>query len=401
MKILLIHNKYKQKGGEDIVFKAESNLLKEKGHTVYEYKISNDSLKMESLFDKIKVGINTIWSVKIYKEIKKLIIDIQPDIVHIHNTFPQISPSIYWAVKSLNIPVVQTLHNYRLTCANGLLYRNDKPCEECVKNGKYRALKYKCYRRSFLATLPIVIMFYLHNMIGTYKNKVDLYITLTKFAKNIMVQSGFPENKIIVKPNFINKIVNKKIYTDINKRKKQFIFVGRIVKEKGIDLLLEAFNKNIEGFDLVIIGEGPEKEKLQEKYRGNKRIKWYGQLNHDEVLEEIANSYSLVMPSKLYETFGMVIIEALSVGTPVIVPNHAGFPDIISPNENGYLFKVDDVMDLASTMKKMINLNNSWNEFSKNALKSYEKYYTAEKNYQYLMDIYNKLKKNNNLGGKK
>jgi glycosyltransferase involved in cell wall biosynthesis len=396
MKILLIHNQYKQKGGEDVVFKAESSLLKEKGHTVYEYKISNDNLKTESLFDKIKVGINTIWSVKSYREIKKLIIEIQPDVVHIHNTFPQLSPSIYWAVKSLNIPVVQTLHNYRLTCANGLLYRNSKICEECVKRGKYSALKHKCYRGSFLATLPLVIMFYLHKIIGTYKNKVDIYITLTNFAKNMMIESGLPEDKIKVKPNFVNINFNKTIYTDINKRKKQFIFVGRIVKEKGINLLLEAFDQNIEDFDLVVIGEGPERENLQRKYRKNKRIKWYGQLNNDEVLEEISKSYSLVMPSKLYETFGMVVIEALSVGTPVIVPNHAGFPDIISPNENGYLFQPNGVTDLALKMKKIIALNNNWNEFSKNALKSYEKYYTSEKNYQYLMDIYNKLKKYNN-----
>jgi glycosyltransferase involved in cell wall biosynthesis len=396
MKILLIHNQYKQKGGEDVVFKAESSLLKEKGHTVYEYKISNDNLKTESLFDKIKVGINTIWSVKSYREIKKLIKEIQPDVVHIHNTFPQLSPSIYWAVKSLNIPVVQTLHNYRLTCANGLLYRNSKICEECVKRGKYSALKHKCYRGSFLATLPLVIMFYLHKIIGTYKNKVDLYITLTNFAKNMMIESGLPEDKIKVKPNFVNINFNKTIYTDINKRKKQFVFVGRIVKEKGIDLLLEAFDQNIEDFDLVVIGEGPERENLQRKYRKNKRIKWYGQLNNDEVLEEISKSYSLVMPSKLYETFGMVVIEAFSVGTPVIVPNHAGFPDIISPNENGYLFQPNDLTDLALKMKKIIALNNNWNEFSKNALKSYEKYYTSEKNYQYLMDIYNKLKKYNN-----
>ncbi|MCQ5363560.1 glycosyltransferase family 4 protein [Anoxybacillus salavatliensis] len=396
MKILLIHNQYKQKGGEDVVFKAESSLLKEKGHTVYEYKISNDNLKTESLFDKIKVGINTIWSVKSYREIKKLIKEIQPDVVHIHNTFPQLSPSIYWAVKSLNIPVVQTLHNYRLTCANGLLYRNSKICEECVKRGKYSALKHKCYRGSFLATLPLVIMFYLHKIIGTYKNKVDLYITLTNFAKNMMIESGLSEDKIKVKPNFVNINFNKTIYTDINKRKKQFVFVGRIVKEKGIDLLLEAFDQNIEDFDLVVIGEGPERENLQRKYRKNKRIKWYGQLNNDEVLEEISKSYSLVMPSKLYETFGMVVIEAFSVGTPVIVPNHAGFPDIISPNENGYLFQPNDLTDLALKMKKIIALNNNWNEFSKNALKSYEKYYTSEKNYQYLMDIYNKLKKNNN-----
>jgi len=392
MKILLIHNQYKQKGGEDVVFKAESSLLKEKGHTVYEYKISNNNLKTESLFDKIKVGINTIWSVKSYREIKKLIKEIQPDVVHIHNTFPQLSPSIYWAVKSLNIPVVQTLHNYRLTCANGLLYRNSKICEECVKRGKYSALKHKCYRGSFLATLSLVIMFYLHKIIGTYKNKVDLYITLTNFAKNMMIESGLPEDKIKVKPNFVNINFNKTIYTDINKRKKQFVFVGRIVKEKGIDLLLEAFDQNIEDFDLVVIGEGPERENLQRKYRKNKRIKWYGQLNNDEVLEEISKSYSLVMPSKLYETFGMVVIEAFSVGTPVIVPNHAGFPDIISPNENGYLFQPNDLTDLALKMKKIIALNNNWNEFSKNALKSYEKYYTSEKNYQYLMDIYNKLK---------
>jgi glycosyltransferase involved in cell wall biosynthesis len=388
MRILLIHNAYQKFGGEDVVFNMERQLLKDNGHEVVEYTVSNNDIKSDSFIGKIKVALETIWSIKQYKKVKKLINEINPDIVHVHNTFPQLSPSIYWAIKSRNIPVVQTLHNYRLTCANGLLFRSNKPCNLCTTGNFSAALKYKCYRNSLMATAPLVLMQRIHRILGTFKNKVDIYITLNRFNKEIMVKSGLPEEKMYIKPNFINsRNLSKK------SKSKQFLFVGRVSPEKGLDLLLESFT-NLEDneYKLVIIGDGPEKEKLQEKYKDVNRICWKGHLPHNQVLKEIEQSRALVMPSRWYETFGMVVIEAFSVGTPALGSNHAGIPELIIDGKNGRLFTPNDSVSLRNALNEFCKMDDSvWNELSKEARLSFEKSYTEKENYKYLIDIYQKL----------
>jgi len=388
LKILLIHNEYVYKGGEDSVFEAESKLLREHGHEVVELKISNKNIRNPNFFMKIKIAFGTIWSWKSYKLVKKKIIEVNPDIVHVHNTFPQFSPSIYWAIKSAKKPVVQTIHNFRLTCANALLYRENNICELCLKKSKLYSLKNRCYRNSLFATLPITLMQIFHTLIGTFNKKVDTYIALTEFSKNIMVQAGIKKEKIVVKPNFIqnNEDIEKPNYN----RKKRFIYVGRISEEKGLDLLLEAFSKLRSPFELVIIGEGPEKERLVKKYQQNPKVFWLGYMSKEKVLKEIKNSYALVMPSKWYETFGMVVIEAFSVGTPVIVPNHGGFPSLVKEMENGLLFNPSDKNDLQKKLE-LISKRDIMEKLSKNAILSFQNNYSSWKNYKQLMQIYNKL----------
>jgi len=388
MKILLIHNAYQKFGGEDVVFRMERQLLKDNGHEVVEYTVSNHDINSDSFFGKVKVALETIWSNKQYKKVKRLLKEINPDIVHVHNTFPQLSPSIYWAIKSCNLPVVQTLHNYRLTCANGLLFRSNKPCDLCTTGNFSAALKYKCYRNSLMATAPLVLMQKIHRILGTFNNKVDVYITLNSFNKDIMVKSGLPEEKMYIKPNFINSRNLSK-----RSRKKQLIFVGRVSPEKGLDLLLESFTKlKSNEYELVIIGDGPEKDRLQEKYKNVNEICWMGHLSHNEVLNEIEQSRGIIMPSRWYETFGMVVIEAFSVGTPAIGPNHAGIPELIQNGINGYLFNPNDTESLSSVLEEFCGMNDSlWNDLSQEARVSFEKSYTEKENYKYLIGIYERL----------
>lgn len=385
----MIHNAYTQRGGEDTVFENEKKMLLEIGIEVSEFVVSNNDLKNENIIDKVKLGIGTIWSVKNNKSLKKVIKKMNPDIVHVHNTFPYLSPSIYWAIKSENKPVVQTLHNYRIGCANGILYRNNSICVKCVEGSNLNSLLYGCYRDSKVQTLPIFLMQNFHNMIGTYRNKVDKYLALTEFSKELFLQIGLPREKVQVKPNFtIKPNINKKKY-----RKKQAIFVGRITEDKGIDILLKAFSHiDDEGINLVIIGDGESKDKYRGKYEADSRITWMGNQPKEVVFEKISESSVLVMASKWYETFGMVLTEAMSMGTPVIAPKHGSFPEIIKNGIHGLTYEKDNFYELGENILEVINYNqDEWNEMSINCFSEYEKKYSKEQNKKYMIEIYSNL----------
>lgn len=389
LKVLLVHNSYTQRGGEDTVFESEKQMLLEMGIEVYEFVVSNNDLRNENIVDKVRLGIGTIWSFKNNISIKKYIKKINPDIVHVHNTFPYLSPSIYWAIKSENKPVVQTLHNYRIGCANGILYRNNSICVKCIEGSNINSIIYNCYRESKVQTLPIFLMQRFHNLIGTYRNKVDKYLALTEFSKDLFLQIGLPYEKVQVKPNFtIKSNVNKKKH-----RKKQVVFVGRITEDKGIDILLKAFSHITDRYiNLMIIGEGEDKDKYKEKYENDGRITWLGNQPKEVVFQSISESTVLVMASKMYETFGLVLTEAMSMGTPVIAPNHGSFPKIIKNGVHGLTYEKDNFCELEKKIIEIINLEQEkWDEMSANCIREYEQKYSQEQNKKYIADIYSGL----------
>tara|TARA_B100000315_G_scaffold188798_1_gene178547 strand:+ start:1288 stop:2490 length:1203 start_codon:yes stop_codon:yes gene_type:complete len=387
MKILQIHNRYKQLGGEDTVLSLERDLLLKNGHQVNTYQATNEEVETQSFLSKIKLGLNTIWSRKSYKRIVKELKVQKPDIVHVHNTFPLLSPSIYWAINKFKIPVVLTLHNYRLICSNALLMRNDLPCEKCVGNLGTKGLFYRCYRNSFTTTLPIFLMKILHKILGTYRNKIDAFITLTEFSKSLFIKDGIPEKKIYVKPNFL-----KTDTTDIIQpsKRKDIVFVGRISNEKGVDLLLEAWAKlNVNSNDnLIIVGDGPEKSKLEKQYNLH-NIKWLGWQDRDNILKIVSKSKYLIMTSKWYEGFPLVLLEAMSVGVPLIVPYHAGFPEIVQEGKNGFLFKPNDIQSISLTIEKAISLwDDQYDSQCMNSKENFENNYSSHINFTMLLEIY-------------
>lgn len=391
MKILQIHNFYQNPGGEDIVLNAEYELLIKNGHDVGQFTVSNDNITISDLASAVNTAMSSIWSRKYYKEVEEKIQKFKPDIVHVHNTFPLLSPSIYWCIKKHEIPIVQTLHNYRLTCANALLMRDQRPCEDCIKQFSLKGIKHKCYRDSYGATGTVVAINTLHRFIKTYKNKIDAYIALTGFAKSVMLRAGLPSEKIYIKPNFI--LDTPELGTTLE-RNNTIVFVGRLSEEKGVSLLLEAWQDlsfNSE-YQLKIIGDGPEKNILLKKYHGIKNVEWLGWLEKESIFEELKKSKFLVMPSRSYETFGLVLIEAFLNSTPVIATNHAGMPEIVIDGESGFLFNPNDVISLREVLSKAMNLDqNEWHKMSLKAFNSYENKYTAEKNYELLIEIYNEI----------
>lgn len=385
--VLMAHNYYQVPGGEDTVFHNEVKMLEKNGHKVTKYTRHNDDIK-GGIFSKLKLSIETIFSLKTYKEVKKLIDENDIDIVHVHNTLPLISPSIYYAARVKKVPVVQTIHNFRLLCPGATFTRSGEICEDCVSKGLEQSLKYKCYRNSLSQTFIMYTMLKLHRIIGTY-NKIN-YITLTEFNKQKLSTLVKDESKIHVKPNFVEK------REDIERTLEDyFVYIGRLDDIKGIKFLVEAWKNIDKDINLYIIGTGPEEEKLKHIISENRlnNVKLLGFIEREDAFKVIEKSRAIIVPSQWNEPFGMVIIEAFSKSVPVIASNIGSIPYIVTNNLDGILIKHNDNFEL----KKAVNTifyNNELNEvLGNNAYKTYKDKYTDYENYNTLKKIYNDISK--------
>ena len=383
-RILMVHNFYQIGGGEHTVYKNEIEMLRENGHEVIEYTRSNDELKKSKL-KLLLLPFTTIWSFKTYFEIKKLIKEHKIDIVHCHNTFPLISPSVYYAAISENIPVVQTIHNFRFLCPCGVFYRNGKICEECVeKNSFIPALRYKCYRNSKIQTLVVAIMLNIHRKLGTYK-KIN-YIFLTEFNrqkfKNLIDING--EN-IFIKPNFVNTSLN---LTPRNNDEKIFVFASRLEENKGIKFLLKKWKEFPKNYKLHIYGSGILEKFVENEVSNNENIKFYGFRPYSDVFKDLKNAIAMIFPSLWYEGFPMIIAESMSIGCPVISSNIGNEGDIVLKSKGGVVFNPKDKNGLENAVEEVIE-NNLF--YRRNAIKYYEEFLSKDKNYKKQDEIYQKV----------
>ncbi len=353
LRVLLVHNRYKLRGGEDSVFEAERDMLIAAGHIVHVYEVTNDTINEST--SKLKLFFNTIWSKASYSKILNIIKEFNPDVVHCHNTFPQISPSIYYACNKAGVPVVQTLHNYRLTCLNGYLFREQECqlCEKCLGKSPIRGVFKKCYRNSFSASATVATMLIVHRILGTYRKKVTKFITLTGFGKEKFSKLPcIPVDKIAVKSNPIPKILVQEC-----EKSKQIMYAGRLSPEKGADTLIKAWLTlpNKFGYTLKIIGDGAERSNLEELAKGDDSIVFTGALPKEQTIQEMACSALLVSPSKCYETFGLSPVEAMSIGTPVLISDLVNLFPIVQDNISGRYFKAGDAEDLAEKLTELLS----------------------------------------------
>ena len=374
LRILMVHNAYQQRGGEDSVVDAEISLLRSNGHEVATYFRNNDDI---SAMPAVAVAIQTLWSSRATTELTDLIHAFKPDVIHVHNTLPLISPSIYWAAARAGVPVVQTLHNFRLMCLSALYLRDGKVCEDCVGHLPWRGVVHKCYRESTAASAVLATMLTLHRGLGTYRNKVSRYIALNNFCREKFIEGGLPAELIAVKPNFVDAAVPLAL------PRSGLLFVGRLSFEKGIVSLAKAATL-LSDAQLRVAGEGPQAALLA-NIEGVTRI---GQLTSSEVWQEMNSAIALVIPSIWYETFGMVIIEAYASGTPVIASRIGALADIVTEGETGLLFEPDNAQDLADKLSWALAHPEKMAEMGRKARLVYEEKYTAEQNYTQLIDIY-------------
>lgn len=383
MKILLINNFYQQPGGENSWFPKEKNLLKRFGHEVITYTRHNHEIRDFSLPEKLSLPIQAVWAKDSYEAISTIIRREKPEIAHFTNTFPLISPAAYYACQRNGVPVVQSLHNYRLMCPAATFYRNGRVCESCLSHQfPWPAIWHKCYRHSRAQTAVVSTMLTFHNIRQTWASQVNHFIALTQFSKQKFIQGGISPNQISVKPNFLEADPGF-----VSREGTFALFVGRLVPEKGLLTLLQAWSRI--NFPLKIVGDGPLLPHLQDFLETNPHtIEYLGQLTKEQVIVLMFQARLLIIPSEWYEGLPMTLVEAFACGLPVLASRLGSLEELIQNGETGLHFTAGDRGDLTHQIQYALKNPNALATISKQARAVFEKHYTAEQNYQLLMEIY-------------
>jgi glycosyltransferase involved in cell wall biosynthesis len=378
MKILLLHNYYQQPGGEDLVVQQEKALLEAHGHTVDFMTANNRSIN--GLTSQATVALGSIYSRRSRAQVEQRIVDSKPDIVHVHNFFPQLSPSVYYACAEANVPVVQTLHNFRLICPNALLFRDGKPCEDCVgRTIPWPGIRNACYRDSHVGTAVLATMLATHRLLKTWE-VVNAYIALSEFARRKLIAGGVPSTHLFVKPNCLAPDPG------MGARSNDYaLFVGRLSPEKGIKTLLAAW-AHLPARKLKIVGDGPLRDAVVQTNLPN--VEFIGPQSSEAVMGLIGAAAFLVVPSECYENFPRVIVEAFAKGAPVLGSRIGSMEELIDDRRTGVLFRSGDAQDLANKAEWLFTHPDKLQLMSAEARREFETKYTAEQNYKQLMQIY-------------
>jgi glycosyltransferase involved in cell wall biosynthesis len=382
MKILQVHNAYQHVGGEEVVVAAEHAMLKQYGHDVQQWIVENSAIQNLGAVGKAGVALQSLWSTNTTRQIKTLLRQFQPDVVHVHNTIPRISPSVYAACQRAGVPVIHTLHNYKLICPGAYMYRNGSLCNDCIgKQIPFPSIAHRCYRGSRSQTAISAAGLVTHRVRGTYVRDVDIYIALNRFARQQFIDGGLPAEKIAVKPNFVSSSIEPGSHTG-----GYALFVGKLVQYKGIETLLKAWHLMPDPMPLKIVGQGP----LEILLKGDlpEGVDYLGKLPREEVLRLMQNAAVLIFPSEWYEPFGMVAAEAFAAGLPVIASRLGGIPELVRDGISGWLFNPGDAQDLAQTVQTAWADPVERQRRGALARKQSIEQYSVEKNYQTTLSIY-------------
>jgi glycosyltransferase involved in cell wall biosynthesis len=373
MNILMLHNSYQIRGGEDESFESEVRMLRDEGHFVETIHCHNDQVEAIGI---LNVALQSIWSRSSHELVDQALRRRSYDVLHVQNFFPLLSPSVYSAARKHGVPVVQTLRNYRLMCPNALFFRDGHICEDCLgKVFKYPGIIHGCYRDSRLATTTVSAMTALHSLKGTWRNDVDLYVCLTEFARQKFIQGGFPPEKIVVKANFV--------YPDPGCGDGEggfALFVGRLSPEKGLKTLLSAWDLLELKWTLKLVGEGPLAADVEAFCKQHQNVEWLGPLPSSEVKSLMGSASVLVFPSEWYETFGRVAIESFAKGTPVIASRLGAMAEIVEEMRTGLSFVPGDPEDLAEKLRWVFENPVELQSMREAARRTYEEKYTMQEN---------------------
>ena len=381
MKVIVCHNFYQRPGGEDQVFADETALLEQHGHGVVRFTVHNDDIEGAG---RLALIGRTLWNRAVHARLADVVRTEKAQLVHFHNTFPLMSTAAYYAARANGAAVVQTLHNYRLFCPAGVLYRDGKVCENC--RGKalpWPGVTRGCYRGSRSATAVAAGMLSIHLAIGSFHNGVDAYVALSRFARDKCIEGGLPAERVVVKPNFVSPDPG------VGRGDGGYaVFVGRLEPEKGVETLIDAWRRHMRGVRLKIVGHGPLAGEVQRAVAECEDIEWLGRLPQKEVHEAIGRASFLVIPSQWYEGFPKTLLEAYAKGTPALASRIGSLAELVDHGKTGLHFEPGDADDLAAKAKQMLSDPLGLLCMRANARREFETKYTASRNYEMLREVY-------------
>jgi glycosyltransferase involved in cell wall biosynthesis len=390
LKILLAHNFYGSSApsGENTVYSAEKSLLEAAGHEVVEYTRHSDEIRGQGAWGAMKGAMSTPWNPFAFARVRRTIKRERPDVLHVHNTFPLLSPAIFHSAARSSTATVLTLHNYRTVCAAAIPMREGQPCTECLdRRSVTPALRYGCYRQSRLATLPLASMIALHRKLGTWRKHVDAFIALTGFQRDQLVAAGLPPERMHVKPHFYPDPPSPLPWRE---REAKVVFIGRLGEEKGVRFLIEAWRQwGEQAPQLELIGDGPQRRELEDLAQVmNGKVRFLGQRPFSETQKRLASAHLLVLPSVCFEGFPMVIREAFAMGVPVAASRLGSMPCLVQDGRNGVLFTPGNAEDLLRQVRGAWGEDDLLARMGAAAREEFDARYTAEANYRMLIDIY-------------
>ncbi len=382
MTILVVHNRYRFRGGEDRVFEAECALLEARGHRVIRYVEDNARIDRMS---RLRLAGTVLWNGRAYRELRALIARERPSLVHFHNTFPLLSVAAFRAARDARVPAIETLHNYRLACPNGLLWRAGRPCRDCVGRWfPWPGVRHACYRGSRAATFLAALSVVARKAAGAWHDGVEAYIVLSRFARSVLLEAGLPERKVVVKPNFVDPDPGPG-----NGDGGYAVYLGRLSEEKGVAVLLEAWCSLRRPRRLVVAGDGPLAGEVR-RLSGRCGIEAKGLVSRDVAFVLLREAAVLVAPSLCYEGCPMAVLEAFATGTPVLASDLGGLRELVSPGETGWLVNPGDAGALASALDAALADTARLRSMRRLARRVFEERYTAQANYRQLMEIYSR-----------
>ncbi|MGM9516934.1 glycosyltransferase family 4 protein [Roseateles sp. DB2] len=379
--VLLVHNRYQQPGGEDAVVQSEAALLESRGHRVLRHERHNDELHG---LPRWRGAAQAFWSTATTRELDRLIAGQGPDIVHVHNTWPLISPSVFRAARRHGLPVVLTLHNARLVCPQALMLRDGRPCTDCVGRLPWRGVVHRCYRDSALETALVAGVTQLHRLLGTWASQVSRYIALSEFARTLFIRGGLPAERIVVKPHFVDSPPEP---DPSEPARRGLLFVGRLAEEKGLQLLAQAADALPAGERITVIGDGPLRTALQ----SHPRLVLLGALPAPDVQAHMRRAQALVLPSLAFEMFPRTLVEAAACALPVLAANHGPMPELVQQARTGLLFEPGDPAALAAAMRRVLDSPEDARLWGQAARQHQRMHWSADANYRQLSQLYEDL----------
>jgi glycosyltransferase involved in cell wall biosynthesis len=382
MRVLLLHNRYQIQGGEDVVVAQEAEMLRSFGIPVDVFEITNDSISTAR--EKIYTTLHLAYSSRMREQVRERIQSFRADVVHVHNFFPRFTPSVYDAADAEGCGVVQTLHNYRLMCAGGLLFREQKICTDCLTQGSvWPALVHRCYRGSAVGTAALTGMVAIHKVRGTWRNRVNRFITLTAFARSLFIEhAGLPAERVIVKANVVPDIGTAP------GDKKYALFVGRLSPEKGISSILRAAKSGGFPLPLRIVGSGSMENEVRAAAETG-RLEFLGKKSSGEVHSLLQQAKMLLAPSMWHEAgVPLVIGEAFSAGVPVITSRIEPINSVVEHERNGLLVNPESEQEICEAATRLHSDHELLGRMRIEARQTYEQLYMPASNCRALLDIY-------------